>query len=248
MIKEFWHKLDAKQRKLVAGAAIFVGIALIMEIAVFPFWEAQKKLTKAINTNQKKLVEISELAAEFDSLEAKTAAIKRAALTHGGDFTLFYFLEKKATQANVRGRIKYMNSSRGMKSDSFEESLIDMKLDKITTIGAHIFYRWKGYWGQRAAFTGRYNGVEQIPVKPIASPTPGTEGAVPAPALAEDALGGVPGAGAATPKLINPVEQDRNAAKLEVQHAGSPLQADEEKGQLHIDGNSGVLEPPLPKP
>ncbi len=122
------------------------------------------------------------------------------------------------------------------------------KLDKITTIGAHIFYRWKGYWGQRAAFTGRYNGVEQIPVKPIASPTPGTEGAVPAPALAEDALGGVPGAGAATPKLINPVEQDRNAAKLEVQHAGSPLQADEEKGQLHIDGNSGVLEPPLPKP
>lgn len=133
MIKEFWNKLDAKQRKLVAGAAIFVGIALIMEIAVFPFLEAQKKLTKAINANQKKLVEISELAAEFDSLAEKTAAIKRAALTHGGNFTLFSYLEKKATQANVRGRIKYMNSSRGMKSDFFEESLIDMKLDKITT-------------------------------------------------------------------------------------------------------------------
>lgn len=31
-------------------------------------------------------------------------------------------------------------------------------LDKIALIGAHIFYRWKGYWGHRAAFTGRYAG------------------------------------------------------------------------------------------
>lgn len=132
MIKEFWNKLDAKQQKLVAGAAIFVVFALIMEIAVFPFWEAKKKLAKAINTNQKKLVEVSELAAEFNEMEVKTAAIKRAAMTHGGNFTLFSYLEKKATQANVRGRIKYMNSSRGTQTASFEESLIDMKLDKIT--------------------------------------------------------------------------------------------------------------------
>jgi hypothetical protein len=31
-------------------------------------------------------------------------------------------------------------------------------LDKITTIGTHIFYRWKGYWGRRSAFTGVYSG------------------------------------------------------------------------------------------
>jgi len=52
--------------------------------------------------------------------------------TRGADSTLFSYLEKRATLANVRGRIKYMNSSRGMQSASFEESLIDMKLDKIT--------------------------------------------------------------------------------------------------------------------
>jgi hypothetical protein len=31
-------------------------------------------------------------------------------------------------------------------------------LDKITTIGTHIFYRWKGYWGRRSAFNGIYAG------------------------------------------------------------------------------------------
>jgi general secretion pathway protein M len=132
MIKTFWNKLDPKQRNLAAGAAIFVLIALILEIAIFPFWDAKEKLTKAIKINQKKLSEITELAAEFTSQEAKTAAIKRTVSTRGADFTLFSYLEKKATQANVRGRIKYMNSSRGTQSASFEESLIDMKLEKIT--------------------------------------------------------------------------------------------------------------------
>ena len=106
MIKTFWDKLDKKQRNLVAGAAIFVLIALILEIAVFPFWEAKAKLTKAIQINQKKLTEISKLDAEFTSQEATMARIKSALSTRSADFTLFSYLEKKATQANVRGRIK----------------------------------------------------------------------------------------------------------------------------------------------
>ena len=132
MIKTFWEKLDANQRKLIAGAAMLVLIALILEIAVFPFWAAKTKLTKAIQVNQKKLTELSQLDAEFTLQEAAIARIKRAMSARSADFTLFAYLEKKATQANVRGRIKYMNSSRGGQSASFEESLIDMKLDKIT--------------------------------------------------------------------------------------------------------------------
>jgi general secretion pathway protein M len=132
MIKTFWNKLDKKQQNLAAGAAIFVSIALILQIIVFPFWDAKEKLAKAIKINQKKLGEISELSTEFAALTAKTAAIKSTVSSRGADFTLFSYLEKKATLANVRGRIKYMNSSKGMQSASFEESLIDMKLEKIT--------------------------------------------------------------------------------------------------------------------
>ena len=132
MIKTFWEKLDAKQQKLVVGAAIFVLIALILEIVVFPFWEAKAKLTKAIQVNQKKLNEMSKLDAEFTLQEAAMAKIKRSMSARSADFTLFAYLEKKATQVNVRGRIKQMNSSKGIQSVSLEESLIDMKLEKIT--------------------------------------------------------------------------------------------------------------------
>lgn len=33
-------------------------------------------------------------------------------------------------------------------------------LDKVTAIGAHIFYRWSGAWGGRGAFTAAYAGAE----------------------------------------------------------------------------------------
>ena len=132
MIKEFWNKLDTKQRRLAVGAAIFVALVMVMELAVFPFWEAKKKLARAIHSNQNKLVEMNGLVTEFKVLEAKTAAMRRSAATRGTDFTLFSYLEKKAAQANVRGRIKQMNSSKGMRYASFEESLIDMRLDKVT--------------------------------------------------------------------------------------------------------------------
>ena len=46
-------------------------------------------------------------------------------------------------------------------------------LTKITQLGAHIFYRWPGAWGQRAAFTGHYIGEPQDPLalRPPLRPT-----------------------------------------------------------------------------
>lgn len=37
-------------------------------------------------------------------------------------------------------------------------------LTKISKLGAHIFYRWPGSWGQRGAFSGRYIGEPQDPL------------------------------------------------------------------------------------
>ena len=132
MIKTFWDKLDKKQRYMVAGTAAFVLVALILELVVFPFWDAKAKIRQTIQINQRKLDEVIKLDAEFAGQEATISKIKRIMSTRTADFSLFSYLEKKATQAGVRGNIKYMNSSRGSKSVAFEESLIDMKLDQLT--------------------------------------------------------------------------------------------------------------------
>jgi len=132
MIKAFWEKLDERQRMLVVAAASLVLLILILQLAVVPFWKAKTKLAKSLKTNQKTLEEISLLDAEFTAQEGTMAQIKEAMSARGADFTLFAHLERKAAQASVRGRIKQMNSSKGTKTISLEESLIDMKLEKIT--------------------------------------------------------------------------------------------------------------------
>jgi len=132
MINTFWDKLDKKQRYLVAGAAAFVLAALSLELIFFPLWDANAKIRQTLQINQRKLAEVIKLDAEFAGQEAKISKIKMVMAARTADFSLFSYLEKKAAQAGVRGHIKYMNSSRGAKSAAFEESLIDMKLDKIT--------------------------------------------------------------------------------------------------------------------
>ena len=59
-------------------------------------------------------------------------------------------------------------------------------LAKITRIGAHIFYRWPGAWGQVGAFTGRYIGEPADPsaLRPVFRQAVLTQG---------DASGGIAG-------------------------------------------------------
>ena len=132
MMKAFWDKLDKKQRYYAAGVAIFVLAALILEFGLFPFWEAKGKIKQAVQTNQKKLSEIIRLDNDFALQEAKVAKVKRVMASRQADFSLFSYLEKKALQAAVKGNIKNMSSSRGTQTANFEESLVDIRLDKIT--------------------------------------------------------------------------------------------------------------------
>ncbi len=41
-------------------------------------------------------------------------------------------------------------------------------LDKVAVVGTHLFFRWKGYWGQKAAFR-QLPAVEERPVAELAS-------------------------------------------------------------------------------
>jgi general secretion pathway protein M len=132
MIKAYWTKLDTKQRYIVAGGAAFVLVVLLLKFAVFPVWDAKAKMKKSILTNSKKLEEVVKIDTEFAAYDAKIMRIKRALASRRADFTLFAYLEKKAVLANVKGSIKQMNSVQGVKSPSFEETLIDLKLEKIT--------------------------------------------------------------------------------------------------------------------
>ena len=132
MMKATWAKLDTKQRYLVSVCAAVVVVALVLTFAVFPMWETRAKMKKSILSQSKKLEEMVKIDADFAAQDAQISRIKNAIASRRADFTLFSYLEKKAVSANVKGSIKQMSSMQGVKSPSFEETLIDLKLEKIT--------------------------------------------------------------------------------------------------------------------
>lgn len=132
MIKTFWTKLNTKQRYLavLCGAAVLA--AFVLEVIVFPLWDARSKMKKSILNNSTKLEEMIRLDAEFAAQDAQISRIKNTLASRRADFTLFAYLEKKAIAARVKGSLKQMNSVPGTRSPSFEETLIDLRLEKIT--------------------------------------------------------------------------------------------------------------------
>jgi hypothetical protein len=132
MIGEYWTKLDTRQRYLIAACAAVVIFTLLLKFAFFPLLDFRAKIKKSIAANSKKLDELVKIDAELAVQDAKISRIKNAQGSRRSNFTLFSYLEKKANSANVRGSITHMNSMQGVKSASFEETLTDLKLEKIT--------------------------------------------------------------------------------------------------------------------
>jgi spore germination cell wall hydrolase CwlJ-like protein len=63
--------------------------------------------------------------------------------------------------------------------------------DKIAQVGLHIFYRWKGFWGTRAAFS-RAPDANEAAYAALARLSPAHAGVAGAPIIPDPALAGVP--------------------------------------------------------
>lgn len=61
------------------------------------------------------------------------------------------------------------------------------ELDKLVKIETHLFFRWPGYWGTRAAFSARYRGNEPDPAALLGPAGGAMPGAAPMPTAVPDA-------------------------------------------------------------
>lgn len=108
-------------------------------------------------------------------------------------------------------------------------------LVKSAVLGAHIFYRWQGAWGQRRSFLFSHAGTEVLPEKlshgvPAFLLASGQVGGMPGQSLPEVHLASAPalppgaGPGAAPDRRL--AADDRRAVPLADQASGSLLLAD----------------------
>jgi type II secretory pathway component PulM len=132
-MKKFWDNLGAREKLYILAGAGIVIVILLVQFAILPFWEEKERVARAVEAQEKILKEMNTQLAEYHLLRRDMDTLQRAVASRPPNFTLYSFVERKAREAGVRGNVKAINPSRGMSAGTFEETMADVSLEKITT-------------------------------------------------------------------------------------------------------------------
>jgi general secretion pathway protein M len=125
-------KLAKREKYLVSFAACAIGMFLLLQFLIFPFFEEKKRIQRGIRAREEGLEEIVRLRAEYQVHKKGFQGIKQILARRKKGFTLFSFLEKAAGEAELKGHIKYMKPSSSQGTGPYKESMVEMKLEGIT--------------------------------------------------------------------------------------------------------------------
>jgi general secretion pathway protein M len=125
-------QLAKREKYLIGLAVVVIAVAVLIQLIVLPFFDKRERLHDVVEARAKNLQEIVQLSQEYKALKEDSEMLTRRLASRPKNFTLFSFLEKAAGEAGVKNNIKYMKPSASTGKGEFKESLVEMKLEKIT--------------------------------------------------------------------------------------------------------------------
>ena len=125
-------QLAKREKYLIILAAIVIVLALVIQLAIMPFVDKRERYSNNVAVKQKNLQEMAGLRQEYLALQQGSDILAQRLAKRPKSFTLFSFLEKAAGEAEVKENIKYMKPSATSGKGPFKESLVEMKLERIT--------------------------------------------------------------------------------------------------------------------
>ncbi len=131
-MRQFWDQLTNNQKLTVTAGLVFVGAALFVQFAVVPYLDARQNVRRAIIASEKVLRDLAVLGAEYGVLRQRSEEIRQLIERRPPGFALLSYLEKRASDAGVKGSIRSMNLLPTVSSGAYEETTVEMKLDKLT--------------------------------------------------------------------------------------------------------------------
>ncbi len=115
---------------LLAGAAVLLVFAFV-QFVVFPLLDKRKRLTRAIATRERQLVEMQAMQQKYGQLHAQSNSLEKQLAARAKGFSLFSFLEKMATRSKIKDHIAYMKPSSMTGEGNLRQIMVEMKLQAI---------------------------------------------------------------------------------------------------------------------
>ncbi len=130
--KTGFNKLEKREKRVVVvGAILFVCFALF-HFTVSPLLQARQQTQKVLIQKKEDIQKIRQLQAEYRQLQNQAVNIQNRLQKRSSSFTLFSFIEERATKANVKQLINSMTPSTSEGEGPLQESRVDLKLEKIS--------------------------------------------------------------------------------------------------------------------
>ncbi|MBW2147379.1 MAG: type II secretion system protein M [Deltaproteobacteria bacterium] len=139
--------------------AVFLVVFGMTEWVLLPTLGRLKSLDGLIERKEKELAEMRALQAEYLQMVEQSANVEKAIKQRGRGFTLFSFLESLAQQTEVKKNIKYMKPSTTQLNEQYNESSVEIKLEKIN-LEQLIRYIY------RVEYAGRLLQIKRMHVRP----------------------------------------------------------------------------------
>ena len=132
-------QLAKREKYFIALAAIVIVFAFVILFVIMPFFEKRERYRNNVAVQQNNLQEMVALRQQYLLLQQDSDTLVQRLAKRSNTFTLFSFLENAAGNAGVKDNIKSMKPSASTGKGPFKESLVEMKLERVT-LGQMVGY------------------------------------------------------------------------------------------------------------
>lgn len=135
-------RLAKREKYIISIGGLLVLLFFLLQTLIFPFFEKRERYLKGIQVKEKELKEIALLSERYKKLKNDSMQMDSILRKRDKGFTLFSFLERAAGEAEVKDHIKYIKPSSSKGPGPYKESLVEIKLEKIT-LGQLVGYLFR---------------------------------------------------------------------------------------------------------
>ncbi|NLX19862.1 MAG: hypothetical protein GXY53_11385 [Desulfobulbus sp.] len=114
----------------IAGGALLLFV--VLQFLIFPLIDGRSKLSRRVQTREKAIVEMRELQQRYQRVNRNSGSLSTLLAQREPGFSLFSFVEQKATGSGVKELITYMKPSESTEGDHFKQSRVEMRLQGVS--------------------------------------------------------------------------------------------------------------------
>ncbi len=128
----YYQGLNLREQRLILAAGVFLGAVFIWSVILDPLMQKNDVLNRKIKAKRNELAQMVRLRSSVVQDRDGIERIKGVIEQRGNGFSVFAHLEHLATKAEMKERIVHIKPQRETKVGEFRESVVEIKLERIT--------------------------------------------------------------------------------------------------------------------